>query len=471
MLTGVIWALIVPFGVDAGDLPKPEWKSGDHRVELSLVSRFRAEIWDAHATNSDTFYAFRTRGAAKYAFKERFSAFVELQDVRINGLGSDASGAGALYRANAAGKSKTSAQRIRQLWTEVRPFDGLTVRIGRQDINLGTELMYPEGNWKYLKVARGSQRVVGTVGWTEGERSNDGVTLGYDFGDQYLYLFVVKPTTGVFDINSSYASQGDILYGGLSWTVKRGAWIPDTEVRFYGIYYEDSRDAADGAFGGLNDQTLRVWSAGFSSMGIYPCGEGYADLTLAAAYQWGNWPAAGSDQNHRAWAGILEAGYQFTKVRMKPWFRAGVNLASGDGSATDGDHESFFNVLPTNHLYYGFADQYALGNLIDYFAQLKLNPIPKMGVNVFLHQFTMMTDDDGRHFGTGAFNKNSFGYGLQPSGGHRGMGTELDAVLSYKLNRRVDLQAGYAYMWGHALFNDLADDDVRFAYFQVTVKY
>jgi hypothetical protein len=51
------------------------------------------------------------------------------------------------------------------------------------------------------------------------------------------------------------------------------------------------------------------------------------------------------------------------------------------------------------------------------------------------------------------------------------MGTELDIIADYKLHDLVALQAGYVYMWGHALFNSMADDDVRFGYLQVTVKY
>ncbi len=135
------------------------------------------------------------------------------------------------------------------------------------------------------------------------------MTAAYDFGDHHLYLFGAKPTTGVFDLNSSYSSQGDIIYGGGSWTAKRGTWVPNTEVRLFGLYYEDERDASDGGFGGLNNQTLRVWTAGFSSIGIYPCGKGNADLTLWAAYQWGDWPAVGSNLDHQAWAALVEAGY------------------------------------------------------------------------------------------------------------------------------------------------------------------
>ena len=449
------------------------WQSddGDHHITLDLETRFRVEVWDARATDADSFTALRSRARLGYAWRDRVRARVEFQDARINGLGSDSSGAAELYRAAAGEDSQTHGVRIRQLWLEYKPSSKLSLRAGRQDIKLGTEVMYPEANWNYLKLARVSQRLVGTVGWTHGERSNDGVSAAYDFGEHYLYLFGAKPTTGVFDLDSSYASQSDILYGGATFTAKRGAWLPNSEVRLFAIAYQDDRDTDDGGL--VSDDELDIYTLGASLIGVYPCGPGNADLVLWGAYQWGSWPIVGDDLDHRAWAAVVEAGYQWTRARMQPWLRVGVNLASGDGSATDGDHESFFNLLPTNHLYYGYQDQFALGNLLNYFVQLKAKPLPKTDVNLMLHQFSKWTTDDGRHFGTGAYNKDGFGFTVDDSSSARNMGTALDLVVGYQLNERVSLLAGYTYMWGHGHWNDVpsGDDDTRWAFFQLSAKY
>lgn len=485
--TALITWLLLPVSAASAQTADPlTWKSadGEQSLKLDLESRFRLEGWDAHARNTDWFHAFRTRARVRYSWQERLTAFAELQDARIHRLDSDSSGAGSLYRTHSGGSSHAHADRIRQLWVELEPASGLKLRLGRQDLKLGTEVMYPEPNWRYLKVARGSQRLVGTVGWTHGERSNDGVSFSYDLGDWVAYGFGAKPTTGVFDIDSSYSSQNDILYGGLSLTAKRGTLLPNTEVRLFGIGYEDDRDPADG--GRSQRRDVDVYTLGFSAIGVHPAGAGSFDLLVWGAYQWGAFasPAAAppyGSQSHSAWAALLEAGYQLPDAAGKPWFRVGLNVGSGDDSATDSDQNAFFNLLPTNHLYYGFADRFALGNLIDTFAQLKLAPAPKTDLNVFLHRYQLFTDDDGRYFGTGAFNRSAFGIGLDTSGCttgpagelrcHRGLGTELDVVLGYSLHPRVNLQAGYAHIWGHGFFNGLADDDVRFAYLQVAVKY
>jgi hypothetical protein len=93
-------------------------------------------------------------------------------------------------------------------------------------------------------------------------------------------------------------------------------------------------------------------------------------------------------------------------------------------------------------------------------------------VNLFLHRFQLYTSDDFQYFGTGAFNRNNFGYGANPSANSRSVGTGLDAVVTYKFNPNLDFQGGYSYIWGNAVWNRaFSDDDVRFAYFQVTVRY
>ena len=156
---------------------------------------------------------------------------------------------------------------------------------------------------------------------------------------------------------------------------------------------------------------------------------------------------------------------------MKPWFRVGVNYASGDDDPTDGDHHTFFNMLPTNHLYYGFADQWAFQNLVDWFAQLMLKPHEKVGINLMLHQFYLANDNDARYFGTGAFNKEVFGFGAQPSRGYGAGGTEIDAVANYDFNKHLSIQGGYAYMWGRGIFNTSSNPNVSFGYLQLTLKY
>jgi hypothetical protein len=455
-------------GGDGGDglhLGSPlHWQSGDHRVDLGLDVRFRTEAWDAHAGNTSWFTGTRTRVRLGYTFRERFRLVSELQDVRLQGLGDGSSGAAALYRANSGLDGNPHGTDLRQLYVEGRFLEKGLVRLGRQDIKLGTEVLYPEGDWKYLKVARASQRLVGTVGWTNSERANDGLALAADLGGHHVFGFVARPTTGVFDVDSAYRTQHDINYGGLSWTVKRDTWLEATELRFFALGYGDDRSTSHG---GLS-KGVEVYTAGASLIGIHPLGPGKADVLVWLAGQLGDYDGL----DHRAAAGIVEVGYQLPELPLKPWLRLGVNAASGDGDPGDGDHETFFNMLPTNHLYYGFADRLAFQNLLDAFVQLRLKPHARVGIDVFFHRFSLLQEDDARYFGTGAFNERVFGFGAQPSRGFTHVGNEVDVVANVSLAKFLGLQVGYGFLDGGALLGALGPDpDVQFGYVQLKASY
>jgi hypothetical protein len=447
--------------------PDLGWKRGDHRVDLSLATRFRLEYWDDRARHGDVFYALRTRLGLRYRLRDRLELFAEVQDARIYGLGAEASGAGALYRRFAdqpGGLDHTNSQKLRQLYVQIAPIEGLALRVGRFDVKLGTEVGYPEPDWKYLKVARASQRLVGTVGWTHGERGSDGVSVAYDAEGHHGFGFVARPTQGVFDVENAYGFQEDILYGGISWTVKRGAWLEDTEIRPFFVAYDDDRSVRHGGLA----KSVNVYTLGVSAIGIHPLGPGNLDWLIWGAYQTGRYDGL----DHDAGAGILEIGYRLAKAPSKPWLRLGVNVATGDDDPTDGDHETFFNLLPTNHLYYGFADRFAFQNLIDLIAQVRLAPHPRVGVNLMAHGFWATDPDDATYGGTGAWNRTLFGYAATPSPtDSRRVGAEIDLVVDVKVHEHLALQAGYARLWRNERRNPAPRDDTDFAYLQMLFHY
>ncbi len=136
-------------------------------------------------------------------------------------------------------------------------------------------------------------------------------------------------------------------------------------------------------------------------------------------------------------------------------------------------------MLPTNHLYYGFADQFAFQNLLDVFGQLMLKPHEKVGINFMVHHFRLVDSDDGQYFGTGAFTtKNgNFGFGANPSCGKHEVGTEIDVVVDVKLHKHVSVQGGYSYIWGGDVWEAnknagrWVDADVEFGYLQLALNY
>jgi len=468
ILTGV-WIALLASGAHAQPsdgfraTPSLGWKSGDHRVDLGLYLRTRAEYWDAFSDDEDVFGGLKTRAKLSYGFREQVIATVEGQFVQLFDMDSTASGAEQVYRNANDMRTDAGQLQLRQANLEWKPIPSLFLRAGRQDVKLGAEVAYTEPDWKYLKNSRLAERLIGTVGWSHVERATDAVQAGYDFGGHRVDAFAGRPTTGVFEVDEGMRPLHDIVYGGSAWTVKRGTWLPDTELQLFGVVYDDDRNPRHGGLA----HGLTVYTTGASWLGVYELGPGRLDALLWVAGQFGEFN--GDDQ--RAAAGIAEFGYQLPDVFAKPWLRVGVNVASGDGDPTDGDHETFFNLLPTNHLYYGFADQLAFANLINPFVQLRLTPHPKVWANLFVHWFELVSNDDFRYSGTGAFDRQSFGFPTQNTAGQSDVGLEYDAVVGVNVHRTTTVEFGFSFLDGGDVFRTRPSRDAYFAYASVEFRY
>jgi hypothetical protein len=454
--------------------PKIGISCGGHKLDLTVSFRYRPEWWNAFKGETDTFHGLRTRVGAMYSYEDAVAIFAEFQDARTLGLSPFTSGVGGAYRTWGDGNDP-NGQDLRQMWVEIRPITGLAIRGGRQDINLGTQAMYAEAAWKYVKIKRASQRLVGTVGWSTVERTNDGFMGQYDTEGYNYYAFIANPTTGVFDHSKAYSRQKDIIYGGLSVTAKRGTWLDNTEFRGFFLGYDDDRPIHQGG----KPKHVNIYTLGASMISVYPLGPGNFDVLLWAAGQAGTFN--GTDQV--AGAVIGEFGYQLPEVFAKPWFRIGVNYASG-GDPSDSTNNTFFNMLPTNHLYYGFADQFAYQNLVDFFLQLMLKPHERVSINAMYHEFWLADDQDAWYFGTGAFTKKSgasgtgnFGYGARPSGGDSKLGREIDVVVNINVYKGVSVQGGYSKLWGGDVVDNLhaagtfGREKIDWGYLQLSLQY
>lgn len=443
--------------------PSLFWQHGEHRFDLSVAARSRLESWDAFAMDTDSFIGTRTRLKLSYKWRNQLVLLGEVQDVRVASLDSNGTGGLANYRNAADGAYNAHGTDVHLLWAEFRPTPLTFFRVGRQDLKVGPEVTYPETDWRYLKTQRLGERLIGSVGFSHEERAADGITIGWDLGDQQLLAFAAQPTSGVFEVENAYRALHDVTYEGAEWTVKRGTWLANTELAGFAIAYQDRRPPEDGGLA----HGLSLVTFGGSALGLYPIGPGKLDLLLYGAGQLGSYDRL----DHAAWAAFLEAGYQLPGCLLAPWLRAGVNVGSGDGDPTDGDHETFFNVLPTNHIYYGFADQVELPNLIDSFVQLRLTPQPMLALNLFAHWFRLTRDSDARYAGSGVFNLDTFGFTAQPSRGFTHVGREYDAVATFTPHRALTFEAGWSWFNGGAMFGLSRSREMHFGYVSAELKY
>ncbi len=443
--------------------PSVFWQDGKHRIDLNAAFRTRYETWNAFAMDTDSFVGTRSRLKLTYNWDARLTLVGEVQDVRVASMDSDGTGAIATHRIAADGDYNVHGTDVHLLWAEFKATPASFFRVGRQDLKVGPEVTYPELDWKYLKAARLGERLIGSVGWSHEERAADGITLGWDLGDYQLFGFAAQPTSGVFEVENAYRSLHGIVYEGATLAAKRGTWLPNTEVTGFGIAYQDTRDLDDAGI----PHGLSLFTFGASGLGVYPLGPGKVDLLLWGALQYGSYGLL----NHSAWALLAEAGYQLPDCFLKPWLRFGVNIGSGDGDPTDSEHETFFNMLPTNHLYYGFADQLALQNLINPFVQLRLAPHPMVALNLFAHWFRLQSNDDSRYAGTGAFNTDTFGFPAAPSRGFTHVGREYDVVATFTPHRTLTIEGGFSWFEGGATYGLSRSQNLRFGYVMAEFKY
>jgi len=443
--------------------PSLYWQEGASRIDLNLALRERWETWDAFTRDTDGYNGFRTRLKLTYTWRDLLVLVGEVQDVRVASLDPDGAGAIALYRNAADGDYNAHGTDVHLLWAEFRPSAGSSFRVGRQDLKVGPEVSYEEPDWKYLKTARLGERLIGSVGWTHEERAADGITFSWDSGGHKLFGFAAQPTSGVYEVDNAYRSLHDVNYEGAEWTVKRGTWLPNTELSALTIAYQDHRPPVDGGLA----HGLSLVTVGTSLLGVYPAGPGKIDVLLFGAGQFGTY----NRLDHAAWAAFFEAGYQLPDVFGTPWLRAGVNAGSGDHNPNDGDHGTFFNMLPTNHIYYGFADQVALPNLVNPFVQLRVTPHPMLALNLFAHWFRLTNSNDARYSGTGVYNLDTFGFNAQPSRGFTHVGREYDVVATLTPHKALTLEAGWCWFEGGAMFGLNKSQELHFGYVSAELKY
>ena len=148
-----------------------------------------------------------------------------------------------------------------------------------------------------------------------------------------------------------------------------------------------------------------------------------------------------------------------------------MNAASGDSNPNDGDHQTFFNLLPTNHIYYGFADQLALQNVVNPFVQLRLAPHEMLGLNLFVHWFRLADDHDARYSGTGVYNTQTFGFQAEASRGFSHVGREYDVVATFEPPQGAHLRGRLVVDQGGAVFNQNRSENLQFGYVQAELRY
>jgi hypothetical protein len=324
----------------------------------------------------------------------------------------------------------------------------------------GAEVLTGVASLDQVKRRRLSERLVGNWDWPNVGRRFDGLTLGVDLDRVHLSGLALRPLAGGIEYRDAFEELDDLTVYGVTTTGKYGTWLPRAEVRLFALRYDDGRPGAVAAAGG--DLEIMTWGASFLG------GGDRGDLMLWGAVQTGDWGPAEQD----AWAFIAEIGHPFAGAPAAPVLRAGIAAASGD-RRPGGAHGAFFNLLPTNHKFYGSMDFCALSNLRNLYVEVQLRPAERLAVRAEVHSFALLAERDAWYGGSGAFDEAALGFpARRPAAGRfssTSLGSEVDLELTWTLGHGLTLAGGAGWFAGGAAAEEVltADEGGGWGYLQL----
>jgi hypothetical protein len=338
-----------------------------------------------------------------------------------------------------------------------------------------------------LKVGRqelsyGDERLVGAFAWNNIGRVFDAVKVRWQnpwFAAEAFTSKLVLPDDNEFNIWNDYN-----VFSGLHLTTKQ---IPKNTAEFYFFARNDVIGSATANPGAV----LPFQTAAPAARDIYTLGArfksnpgelGNFDYTVEGAYQFGNWKqtVTSARLDQEAFAAMANIGYTFTDSFGTPRIALEYAYGSGDSDPTDDKHETFDNLYPTNHKFYGYMDFFSWQNLHDARAILSVKPTPALSLSLEGHLFWIADTADnlynagGVARGGGATTGN--GFGRNPTYDNF-VGTELDIVAGYAVNKFITLEAGYGHFfvgkyieqtWSNPAFGS---KDADWFYVQTVIRF
>jgi hypothetical protein len=349
----------------------------------------------------------------------------------------------------------------------------LSLKIGRQ------ELLY------------GDQRLVGPVKWNNMSRTFDAVKLRWQnrvFGVDLFTGGVVYTRGNHLNLSNSQDHLSG-AYFNFPTLLKNEI----TEAYFFarnverGIVTDDWRGVpAPFRFPGAQD----VYTAGLR-VKSKPNAYGPFDYGYELMYQFGDrtavFPAttvaaalAAPRLAHHAYAAVVQGGYTWTQSAHQPRLALIYSFGSGDKNASDNSSNTFQNLFPTNHLFYGYMDLNSLQNLHDIRVAYTWKPTitSVLALEGHSHYLNHTTDfwynvaGVPRNF-TGAAVGSGGGYRINPSYSSH-VGEELDLVGAWTFKPYAQIEAGTAhYFRGQYIKQSLSavgSKDASYFYVQLTLN-
>lgn len=342
------------------------------------------------------------------------------------------------------------------------------IRLGRFEFIEGQEIQTNNSAMSWLQTNRIAHRLIGNFGFSNAQRSFDGLDAHTNFAGFNLTAMASRADQGVFNMNGNPELNVDLQYLALT----RSQFKQHVLWRAFGIGYHDGRtgltktDNRALAVRAADHRNIRIGTYGADLLAAIPSGPGQFDFLFWGALQNGSWGALG----HSANAVAVEGGYQMSKTPTSPWLRGGWFRSSGDNGATDGTHNTFFQILPTPRIY-ARVPFYDLMNSTDEFVQVIDKPVKPLALRADLHWLQLTSAHDLWYQGGGAFDNKVFGYVGRPANNASSLASVADISADWQVNKSLGLNFYYAYAQGKTAVAAIYPTNRNMQYGYVEIVY
>ena len=377
---------------------------------------------------------------------------------------------GSYYAANHNSQDAASVF-VKQAYFRVKG-EHSNVKFGRFEFTDGGEVTPKDETLAIVKRDGISQRLIGTFGFSDVQRSFDGAQYNYSNGSWNFTAFSAVPDRGVFQVDGWGWVKTPVTYAALT---RQATFGPSkAEWRVFGIYYNDDRDVLktdnrSAAVRATDLGGIDIGTFGGHYIQAIPTAAGTFDLLGWGALQTGKWGLL----TQRSGAGAVEGGFQPKIVpAVRPWLRWGYFYSTGDNNPNDDTHGTFFAILPTPRVYARFPFFNEMNNR-DLFGELMLRPIKRVTLRADVHGLWLASSHDLWYSGGGAFQPWTFGFNGRPSNGATGLATLYDVSVDYQVSRALSTGIYYGYARGGAVVARIftADPNSQFGFVEVNYRF
>lgn len=389
--------------------------SGQARVrgELKTDSDYQSKVADRKSFTASrfrlNFLAKPTDSKVSVFFQPQFTKTWGQKEVNaVDGL------VGASDISSGANLNDTGLD-VHQAYLDYAIFDSLSLRAGRQEYNLGDQL------------------VIGGVGWHNVARSFDAATMTYTLNENHKLLgFRGK----VIDENISSAALGDFNVYGLYYMGNFGKFAKNLDL--YVIDKADHRGT---------DADTYVFGTRLKSK------VGAIDYRFETNFQNGR-IVTGTNRQHGEYQYDFELGYTLDSIKT----RFAVEIFDSS--------KHYDQIMPTAHKWLGFADQFSRRNIKGYVFHVKTNVVENLTVMLDYHMFSRHDTDFGAY--------NFGGTSLGTTKKSKKIADEIDLILKYSVDKNLKLMAGHSIVSPGKYLKDqnaAQKDATGWSFFQILANF